>query len=1126
MNRRFLLVRALLVALGFSVLSTSSGLAADGAKKEAQPVVPAKSQAKDGSAARDGAAAKTPPAKPAPKPAAKPVAKPAKPEPVVRPVFECRWASGPITVDGKSDEAAWKNAQPIESFGPHWLGPDAAGKPRLAEAPTKAKLLWDSNNLYFYAEMQDGDLFADLMKHDDKTWFNDVFELFFKPAERYTGYYELQVNAAGTQMDVFFPERNHEKFEEQLGADSFAWKTAVVRRGTLNKRDDRDQGWSVEGVIPWADFVHTSGRPAVDESWLFALCRYDYDNQRKEPELSTIAPLTARDYHQHENYALLKFLAPSEGKNRPYGIDKRIEVTTSTVKGSPEPPLPYRVVKAFPGLHVDGPLIVRRQPDTNLLLVLQNHKQRQPTQLVRFPQPKAGEHLSGWAEPDDADFKAPPPQDKNAKPVVDPRLEVMLEFDGLCYDLCFHPKFAENGYVYFGWNGPQNPKDGEKKFCCISRYTMDRKPPYAIDPASEKRILKWDSNGHNGHACVFGHDGMLYITTGDGTSDSDDDNVGQDMTTLLAKVLRIDVDNVSEEDAKAGRAYSVPKDNPFTSLAGARPETWAYGLRNPWRMAVDEKTGHLWVTQNGQDLYEQTYFVRKGDNYGWSVTEGSAPFYLERKRGPTPIVPPTTEHSHAEARSLTGGVVYHGKKLPDLVGAYVYGDYSTGKIWAVRHDGEKVVKAWEIADTECGLTGFGLDADGELLICDYRVGVGGLYRFEPIPQPKPSDPPSTFPRTVSASGLFQPGKGHTVMPGLIPYTVNSPLWSDGTYKERFIALPPGTDKIKYSPNRSWDFPDETVLVKSFAIETQAGDPKSRKWIETRFMVKQQNEWVGYTYEWNDAQTDATLVGLKGADREFTIADAADTTKTRKQAWHYPSRAECMICHSRAATYVLGISSMQLNCEMDYGLHSAQGASGVRDNQLRTLAHLGLIPIEPNNELHEGVVKAAQARGLDAKEAEAHWIATRRGGGRQRPMPVKPAEVDLAHEMLPAFVDPADKSAPIEMRARSYLQSNCAHCHVEAGGGNAQFTIAFYTPTADTRMVGVKPVHTNFGIAEAKIVVPGEPEKSLLLHRTAMRGRGQMPPIASAQIDPVAVEVLREWIAKMPKPHPTVTVDPD
>ena len=147
-----------------------------------------------------------------------------------------------------------------------------------------------------------------------------------------------------------------------------------------------------------------------------------------------------------------------------------------------------------------------------------------------------------------------------------------------------------------------------------------------------------------------------------------------------------------------GKQYSVPKDNPFLHIKDAVPETWAYGLRNPWRMHCDKKTGHLWVGNNGQDLWEQVYFIRKGDNYGWSVMEGSHPFYSLRKPGPTPFVKPIAEHHHSEARSLTGGIVYYGSKFPELQGCYIYGDHSTGKIWGIRHDGEKVTWHKEIAD--------------------------------------------------------------------------------------------------------------------------------------------------------------------------------------------------------------------------------------------------------------------------------------------------------------------------------------------------------------------------------------------------------------------------------------------
>src|SRR5262249_55236822 len=154
------------------------------------------------------------------------------------------------------------------------------------------------------------------------------------------------------------------------------------------------------------------------------------------------------------------------------------------------------------------------------------------------------------------------------------------------------------------------------------------------------------SDGHNGGDLCFGPDGLLYVTSGDGTSDSDANLTGQDLTKLLAKVLRIDVDH-----PEAGKAYSVPKDNPFVDQQGVRPETWAYGLRNPWRIHVDQATGDVWVGNNGQDLWEQVYLIERGANYGWSVLEGVHEFYPSRKAGPHPFARPIADHHHSEMRS-------------------------------------------------------------------------------------------------------------------------------------------------------------------------------------------------------------------------------------------------------------------------------------------------------------------------------------------------------------------------------------------------------------------------------------------------------------------------------------------
>jgi glucose/arabinose dehydrogenase len=750
----------------------------------------------------------------------------------------------------------------------------------------------------------------------------------------------------------------------------------------------------------------------------------------------------------------------SPAQQRPFGIDKRLPLTTSKVTGSPDPLPPYRVRKVYPDLKLDHPIAAHHQPGSDRILVITEKHGYGPTRLQRF--------------------------------VDDPKVteqETLQTHNATAYDICFHPDFAKNGYLFLSSNGPDQGK-GPKK-TQIHRYTLERQPPYKFDPATAVLIIEWESDGHNGGGMAFGHDGMFYVTTGDGTSDSDRNVVGQDMTSLLAKVLRIDI-----EHPAPGKMYSVPKDNPFVGQKDIRPEIWAYGLRNPWRMTVDRKTGHLWVGQNGQDLWEQAYLVKKGENYGWSIMEGSHPFYLNRKRGPTPIVPPTIEHHHSEFRSLTGGLVYYGARFPELQGAYLYGDYSTGKVWAMKHDGTKPLWHKELADTRLQITGFGLDSKGEILICDHRGnGQGNLYTLEPTPK---DTKPSTFPRKLSDTGLFASVKGHVMQPALIPYSVIAPLWGDNAYKERWIALPGGDTTIGYTRNRGWNFPDGTVIVKSFALDLQEGNPATRRWVETRLLTRQGGEWFGYSYAWNDDQTEAFLVEGKGQDRPYAIKTAGGE---RKQVWHYPSRAECMVCHSRAAEWVLGLQTLQMNKDYHY--------AGTVDNQLRTLDHIGVLKANWAGEVQSVLRDEAKAKGLQGKEADAYVQKNTPPG-----TPVEAFIQVMTPERGRRLVDPYDAKEDLTLRARSYLHSNCAQCHVEAGGGNAMIDLEFTTKLDKMKLVDVKPQHDSFELKDAKLIAPGRAEASVLLHRVGCRGPGQMPPLATSLVDEAAVEMLRAWVKGM------------
>jgi glucose/arabinose dehydrogenase len=747
--------------------------------------------------------------------------------------------------------------------------------------------------------------------------------------------------------------------------------------------------------------------------------------------------------------------------SRPFGLEKRIPLTTSRVIGSPDPPPPYRVRRAYPDLKLNFPIAIEHQPGSDRLLVITEEWSYGPTKVKRFV--------------DDPAVK---------------EMETLLDLNAVAYSIVFHPDFAKNGYLYISSNGPDKGKGPRKTQ--VHRYTMDRKPPYKLDPASATLIIEWESDGHNGGGMAFGHDGMFYVTSGDGTSDSDTNIVGQDMSKLLSKVLRFDVDHPD-----AGKGYSVPKDNPFVGLPGARPEIWAYGLRNPWRMTVDRKTGHLWVGQNGQDLWEQAYLVKKGENYGWSVMEGSHPFYPKRKQGPTPLVDPTIEHHHSEFRSLTGGIVYYGAKLPELQGAYLYGDYSTGKVWAMKHDGTKPLWHKELADTRLSITGFGTDSRGEILICDHRgKDQGALYALEPTPkEARPSD----FPRKLSETGLFASVKGHVVEPSLIPYSVIAPLWGDNAYKERWIALPGGDSSIEFMKSRGWHFPDGAVLVKSFALVMEQGKPESRKWVETRLLTRQQGEWFGYSYAWNDEQTEAVLVEGKGSDRPYSIMTAAGE---RKQVWHYPSRAECMVCHSRAAEWVLGLQTLQLNRDQDYG--------GVTDNQLRTLDHIGVLKANWLEEAKHFLRDDARAEGLKTDAEIQTFVKDHMPGGS----PVEAFTAIMTPQKGRRLVDPYDVKQNVTLRARSYLHSNCAQCHVEAGGGNAMIDLEFNTKAEKMKLIDVPPQHDAFGLKDARLIAPGRPESSVLLHRVGCRGAGQMPPLATSLVDEPAVQMLREWVRGM------------
>lgn len=221
-------------------------------------------------------------------------------------LVECRRASAAMNIDSKLDESAWAQAQ-VVTFQMAWMPEGQRTPPRQ----TKARLLWDDGYLYFAAELEDTDVFANVTEHDGPLWTNDVFELFFKPAKDKQGYYEFELNAANAKFDMFLPSRGSGGTNRHAKERDFHIESKVQVHGTLNDWSDKDQGWTIEGRIPWSDFAPTGGRPAVGDTWLHALCRYDFSVGLEEQTLSSSAPLQKLNFHRYEDYVPLRFTGPA-----------------------------------------------------------------------------------------------------------------------------------------------------------------------------------------------------------------------------------------------------------------------------------------------------------------------------------------------------------------------------------------------------------------------------------------------------------------------------------------------------------------------------------------------------------------------------------------------------------------------------------------------------------------------------------------------------------------------------------------------------------------------------------------------------------------------------------------------
>ena len=283
--------------------------------------------------------------------------------------------------------------------------------------------------------------------------------------------------------------------------------------------------------------------------------------------------------------------------------------------------------------------------------------------------------------------------------------------------LALHPDFARNGLFYVYYTSTRN---GNLQTIVARFLAMDG----VADASTELNLLTVDQpfGNHNGGMIAFGPDGYLYIALGDGGSGGDPLNHGQNRRTLLGSILRIDVDRPSN-----GLTYGVPSDNPFVGEGGGvRTEIFAYGLRNPWRFSIDRPTGQIWAGDVGQNSREEVDLIEPGGNYGWRTMEGFDCFDPPNRCNTSGLRLPVVDYGHSEGCSVTGGYVYRGNAVPHLRGAYVYGDYCSGRIWMLRAGNDRPPANTLLINTRLSIASFGLDEQGELYIVDHG---GSIFRL-------------------------------------------------------------------------------------------------------------------------------------------------------------------------------------------------------------------------------------------------------------------------------------------------------------------------------------------------------------------------------------------------------------
>jgi len=636
--------------------------------------------------------------------------------------------------------------------------------------------------------------------------------------------------------------------------------------------------------------------------------------------------------------------------------------------------------------------------------------------------------------------------------------------------IAFHPRYAENGRFFLFYTATAaNTRQNR-----LSEFRVRPEDLNRGDPSTERILIQQrdDAVNHNGGDLHFGPDGYLYVSLGDEGGANDTYSNSQKLTNdFFAGILRIDIDQrpgslPPNPHLGTSTNYAVPPDNPYvgaTSFLGravdparVRTEFWSVGLRNPWRISFDDATGELWVGDVGQGRRESIFVTSAGANHGWAFREGTIEGPL--RTAPADFLtnpayrftPPIWDYPHQQGAaggfSVTGGLVYRGSRLAQLHGAYVFSDYVSGNVWALVRSSTGGPPSVVRLGSSGNIAAFGADPrNGDLLAINHETGILRRLDYSAV------FTGDALPERLSETGAFRDLATLQPEAGLVPYNVNLPFWSDGALKRRWFSIPDTNQVMTYRAEGAWLSPTGTVWVKHFDMELTNGAPQSRRRLETRFLVRNSGGVYGVTYRWNAEQTDALLVPEEGADEALLLADAGGITRT--QVWHYPSRAECLVCHNEPAGHSLSFNTAQLNLPWPRAIIQSQ---------------------------------------VDEFAAAGYFSGSPGDGAARK-----------------TIAPPEDESASLTWRARSWLAVNCGYCHHPNGRGGAQFDARIETPLELARII-LGPLNDTTD-TNRSLITPGSTALSELHARMSRRGSGQMPPLATSVVDPQGLQLLERWI---------------